>query len=37
MEKLPSIKGIDTEETITMPKSVKKNTEKIIPQSKSLR
>ena len=29
MEKLPSIKGIDTEETITMPKSVKKNTEKI--------
>jgi hypothetical protein len=37
MEKLPSIMGRDTEETITMPKSVKKNTEKIIPQSKSLR
>jgi hypothetical protein len=37
MEKLPSVNGRETEETITMPNRDKKKTEKIIPQSKSLK
>ena len=36
-EKLPSDNGRETEETITMPNRVRKNTEKIMPQSKSFK
>ena len=36
-EKLPSVNGRETEETITMPNRVRKNTEKIMPQSKSFK
>ena len=36
-EKLPSVNGRETEETIIMPNKVRKNTEKIMPQSKSFK
>ena len=36
-EKLPSVNGRETEETIIMPNRVRKNTEKIMPQSKSFK